>query len=89
MNGGTTRWFVLLSSFLAWTQKESRIPAALGNICEGSSYLWIAPITLILLGRLKLRTSRNGRWGRFGSRSAFFRFGFFTRFLLLLGHFWD
>ncbi len=54
INGGATRWFVLLSSFLAWTQKESRIPAALGNICEGSSYLWIAPVTLIILGRLKL-----------------------------------
>lgn len=53
LNGGTTPWFVLPSSLLAWTQKESRVPAALGNICEGSSYLWIAPITLILLGRLK------------------------------------
>jgi hypothetical protein len=70
MNGGTTRWFVLLSSFLAWTQKESRIPAALGNICEGSSYLWIAPITLILLGRLKLRNfqkwSLGALWLAFG-----------------------
>lgn len=54
LNGGTTRWFVLLSSFMGWTLKESRVPAALGNICEGSSYLWMAPITLILLGRLKL-----------------------------------
>ena len=55
-NGGATRWFVLVSSFLGWTLKESRVPAAWGNICEGSSYLWIAPVTLILLGRLQLST---------------------------------
>jgi len=51
---GATRWFVLLSSFLAWTQTESRIPAALGNISEGSSCLWLAPATLLLFGRLTL-----------------------------------
>jgi hypothetical protein len=61
LNGGTTPWFVLLSSFLAWTETESRIPAALGNICEGSSYLWLAPVTLILLGRLKLGSVQ--KWG--------------------------
>jgi len=54
LSGGTTRWSVLLSGFMAWTLKESRIPAALGNICEGSSFLWLAPLTLILFGRLKL-----------------------------------
>jgi len=60
LNGGTTRWSVLLSSFLSWTQTETNVPAALGNICEGSSYLWLAPPTLFLLFRLKL--SNYSKW---------------------------
>ena len=53
LSGGNTRWPVLLAGFVPWTLTESRVPAALGNVCEGSSYLWLAPISLVLLRRFK------------------------------------
>jgi hypothetical protein len=55
VNGGSTQWFVLLSSFMAWWMTELRTPAALGNICEGSSYLWLSPLTICILGQVKLK----------------------------------
>ncbi len=46
----------LASQFFAWTESPSHIPPGLGNICEASGYLWLAPFTLfcIPLGRLRL-----------------------------------
>jgi hypothetical protein len=42
------------SHFLQWTEKENRFPQALGNICEGSGFLWLAPLSLLCLGRAVL-----------------------------------
>jgi hypothetical protein len=37
-----------LSHFLDFWKSEQNIPASQGNICEGSGYLWLAPLTLLL-----------------------------------------
>jgi hypothetical protein len=42
------------ASFLQWTETETHFPPALGNICEGSGFLWLAPATLFCMGRLVL-----------------------------------
>src|SRR5438270_2714577 len=39
---------------MQWTEIESRVPAILGNLCEGSGFLWLAPVTLVCSWRLKL-----------------------------------
>ncbi|MBV8068923.1 MAG: hypothetical protein JO270_03395, partial [Acidobacteriaceae bacterium] len=46
--------YLLLSHFMQWTETEGRFPAALGNMCEGSGYFWLAPITLFCCWRLHL-----------------------------------
>ena len=51
---GTYPIFELGSHFLQWTENEQRIPAVLGNICEGSGFLWLAPVTLLCLHRMRL-----------------------------------
>ena len=40
--------------FMPWTETQNQFPAALGNICEGSGFLWLAPITLLCMGRVRL-----------------------------------
>ena len=30
------------------------VPAKQGNVCEGSGFLWLLPITLVMLGRRRL-----------------------------------
>jgi hypothetical protein len=52
--GGSLPLYYLTSHFMQWTDTESHFPPALSNICEGSGYLWLAPVTLFLLGRLTL-----------------------------------
>lgn len=42
------------SQFLQWTEKEGRFPQVLGNICESSGFLWLAPVSLFCLGRAVL-----------------------------------
>jgi hypothetical protein len=53
-NGGRRPFYYLLSHFLQWTETERRMPALLGNLCEGSGFLWLAPVTLVCSWRLKL-----------------------------------
>ncbi|HSU30972.1 MAG TPA: hypothetical protein VLJ11_07035 [Bryobacteraceae bacterium] len=53
-SGGSLPLYYLTSHFMQWTDTESHFPAALSNICEGSGYLWLAPVSLFLLARLTL-----------------------------------
>lgn len=52
--GGTLPIWDLFSQLLPWTETENQFPAALGNICEGSGFLWLAPFTLFCLPKLEL-----------------------------------
>lgn len=50
-----TSVLVLTSNFFEWSEWDGHVPAPLGNICEGSGFLWLAPATLFLFRRLTLR----------------------------------
>ncbi|MBV8553222.1 MAG: hypothetical protein JOY54_18140 [Acidobacteriaceae bacterium] len=52
--GGSTPLYFLVSHFMQWSETEQRVPLAVGNICEGSGFLWLAPLALICLSRLSL-----------------------------------
>jgi hypothetical protein len=51
---GTMPPWKFLCQFLQWTVTEKEFPQALGNICEGSGFLWLAPVTLLVLPKLRL-----------------------------------
>jgi hypothetical protein len=54
LSGGTLPVWAFASHFLQWTEDESRFPALLSNICEGSGFLWLAPVALLCVPRLSL-----------------------------------
>jgi len=47
MSGGGQLFPVYVAHFLPFSLKEFSIPHALGNICEGSGFFWLAPLTLL------------------------------------------
>jgi hypothetical protein len=49
--------------FLPWTVTEKDFPQALGNICEGSGFLWLAPVSLLLLPKLRLSSFQKAALG--------------------------
>lgn len=56
--GGMYSPYELASHFLAWGERENRFPPLLGNICEGSGFLWLAPATLLCIGRMRARRTQ-------------------------------
>ncbi len=54
VSGGSVAVWQLLSHFMQWTEAEDHFPAALGNLSEGSGFLWLAPFALFCLPRLEL-----------------------------------
>jgi hypothetical protein len=46
--GGTMTAAQMLSHFMDFWKTEARLPVELGNICEGTGYLWLAPVTLLM-----------------------------------------
>src|SRR5205814_4635065 len=48
VGGGTLTAAQMLSHFLDFWKTEAHFPAELGNICEGTGYLWLAPATLLI-----------------------------------------
>ncbi len=46
--------FLFASHFMQWTETEKHFPPALGNMSEGSGFLWIAPAALFCLRRMTL-----------------------------------
>lgn len=52
--GGSMPIWELTSHFMQWTETENQFPAVLGNICEGSGFLWLAPVTLLFFRRVAL-----------------------------------
>lgn len=46
--------FLFTSHFLQWAETERHLPAVLGNLSEGSGFLWLAPATLFCFGRMTL-----------------------------------
>lgn len=53
--GGDTSPLVFLTHLIPWTETETHFPAALGNICEGSGFFWLAPVTLCFVRKLTFR----------------------------------
>lgn len=51
LTGASVSPYLLSSHFLQWTETEGRFPTAIGNMCEGSGFLWLAPVTLLCLSR--------------------------------------
>ncbi|MBV9767237.1 MAG: hypothetical protein JOZ48_20520 [Acidobacteriaceae bacterium] len=47
-SGANTLIQMLGSHFLEWTENETHVPPALGNICEAAGFLWLAPATLFI-----------------------------------------
>jgi hypothetical protein len=47
MSGGMLPLWQLPANFFPWFETEKHFPAALGNISEGSGFLWLAPATLL------------------------------------------
>ena len=39
------------SHFLDFWKSETRLPDGQGNVCEGTGFLWLLPVTLVTLGR--------------------------------------
>ena len=48
VGGGTLTAAQMLSHFMDFWKTEAHFPAELGNICEGTGYLWLAPATLLM-----------------------------------------
>jgi hypothetical protein len=46
--GGGISFAQFASHFLDFWKGEENYPASMGNICEASGYLWLAPVTLLL-----------------------------------------
>ncbi len=51
--GGSMSPWTLSSHFLQWTETDNQFPPALGNISEGSGFLWLVPVSLLCLYRCK------------------------------------
>jgi hypothetical protein len=54
VSAGTMPRWQLTSNFFSWVETETNFPPALGNISEGSGFLWLAPVTLLCLRRMTL-----------------------------------
>lgn len=48
VGGGTVTAAQMISHFMDFWKSERHFPAALGNICEATGFLWLAPATLLL-----------------------------------------
>ena len=48
ISGGTISLAQLFSHFVDYWKSEKHFPAELGNICEGTGYLWLAPAALLI-----------------------------------------
>ena len=53
LGGGGYNLAILGSHFLDFWKTEARFPPSLGNICEATGFLWLAPATLFCLSRVK------------------------------------
>ena len=60
VGGGTVTAAQMLSHFMDFWKHERHFPLELGNICEATGYLWLAPMTL-LLPRHSLAAARRVR----------------------------
>ena len=52
--GGSFPFWQFLTHFMQWTEAEDRFPAAIGNLSEGSGFLWLAPLAVFCLPRINL-----------------------------------
>jgi hypothetical protein len=46
--------FLFTTHFMQWTETERSVPPVLGNLSEGSGFLWLAPATLFCFRRMTL-----------------------------------
>ena len=49
-----------VSHFLDFWKSEAHFPAAQGNVCEGTGFLWLLPVTLVTLGRGRFANPAGG-----------------------------
>lgn len=54
VSGGAFALWQLLSHFMQWTETEDHFPAVIGNLSEGSGFLWLAPFAIFCIPRLEL-----------------------------------
>lgn len=67
MGGGSNNLIALGSDFLDLWKTETHFPLVLGNICEGAGFLWLAPVVLFSLTRVRRLDQRQ--------KGAFFSLG--------------
>ena len=53
VTGGNVSVAQMLSHFMDFWKSERSFPAGLGNICEATGFIWLAPTTLLLVPRIK------------------------------------
>jgi hypothetical protein len=70
--------FLLSSHFMQWTETERSFPPIVGNLSEGSGFLWLAPATLFCFRRLTLSSMQ-----RFALGSLWVFVGLIFAWLLL------
>jgi hypothetical protein len=59
LNGGGLSFTTLATHFLAASETATRFPPAYSNINEASGFFWLAPVTLLCVGRMRaLSTDR-------------------------------
>lgn len=62
VSGGGVSWQQLVSALLDPFKEETHVPSQFMNICEGSGYFWLGPITLLGAVRIfKINSSTHGR----------------------------
>ena len=58
VGGGGFPLQALTSHFFNWAESEDHCLPLLANICEASGFLWLAPVTLFLIGKIELDRTR-------------------------------
>jgi hypothetical protein len=60
VSGGGIPLEEYLSHFLDFWKTEDFFPSAQGNVCEGTGFLWLLPVTLVMLARARSATPTGG-----------------------------
>lgn len=59
ISGGSLPYWKFGMDFIAWHMSEMPYPGIMNNICEGSGYIWLAPVAILTLTWKRLsRTDR-------------------------------
>lgn len=62
IQSGTWNPVILMTDLMPWAETEGHVPAVSQNICEGTGFLWLAPLTLFIRRRDKLDRVERAVW---------------------------